>query len=423
VSDLADLDLDDVFVGSDTGSKASAVVEAPSFEVEWDHWKVSSALLMKSLRTMLTFPASATVILALWREGDTVCLHANNKDAFIDAVLPIENTKQVYRGEEGRVYFLDSKLLAQFVASYSNFVFSFDAKGQIYFQSPYALTRLEVLRLDFKALRISVEGVDNWIAFPLAKSEVDTFKKLFDGAIRQSDNKMLLTSEKFEAFYTVWKFTIKNGSKFTTSEPLVLRKLDLPVISEFMGVDSQIGYTASRIYFKNSLGIISFLRLHYVEKDFMYPATLSSGAEVGRFAIDPKQLGKAMRLLTLFNAHSVEFSQKDDSVLLSVPPRVEFVIGSGSLSGSVILAQDTFSKVVNTLYGDASSVNVVVTEGGTDFIISGSMEATWSLSRASADRYVLEQKARDRLEGKKVTEAPSDAPLTEQLADDSLFLN
>ena len=78
-------DLDSIF--TDGGSAPVGADDTP-FECEKPHWSISRKDLIKVLQIIASFPSKSTVYMAMWTDGDFIHVHANNRDAFIDASFP-----------------------------------------------------------------------------------------------------------------------------------------------------------------------------------------------------------------------------------------------------------------------------------------------------------------------------------------------
>jgi hypothetical protein len=427
VSGVEDLDLDSIF--SDEGSVG---VEDVSFVCDRPHWKVSREEMKRILQVVQSFPARSVVFMAVWREGDKLCVHANNQDAFIDSRIPILNEGAHDSGD--KVYFLDSQKLLAFILAYKQFVFSFDDKGDIYYESPYSLCKLENLAIKLDEVRVQGDlpaGDVPWVPFPLTKAEVGVLRTLYGFAVKISDSKVLITPEKAEAFFTLYKYLVVGSTK--VSEKVVVRRLDLATIQEISNGDLWFAFTGKRLYFKFELGVVSFLRVPYDEESFMYPETFAQGLEVGKFLIDIPLIRQALKLTRLLNADTVKFRQEGDKVILTVSDEAMFNIGRGTVSEDFQVNTDLFAKVLNTVDVGEVTLEAVVTEQGVDLILNREpVRKIYSLTRTSVSQFKRDLKAEMRLglpAGQaKASEAPVvpvAAPLRQNKAeafkDDELF--
>jgi hypothetical protein len=389
--DPAPLDLDRVF----TEDSAPVGVEDVAFGCQRPHWEVSRSEFKQVLQVIQSFPSRSAIFLALWRSGSKLCIHANNRDAFIDSELPLLNSDEAF-DSGGRVYFLDSEKLLAFVNAYRQFVFSFDEVGAIFYESPYSLYRLDTLSLALNEVRVVAENVsDRWKLFPLTKAEVGVFKALYGFAVKLSDSKVLMDAGKVDAFFTLYKYSIfvETGLE----EKVVLRRLDLPAIHEAADGDFWYAFTPSRLYFKFSLGVLSFLRVPYDTDSFMYPETFAAGRVVGKFRLDVLLVRNALRLSALLNADVVTFRQDEGSVSM-VAGNAKFKVGTGAVHEEFLLDAELFTRILTTVDVGEVCVDVVATEQGMDLILNRDIKAVYSLSRTSVAQLKRDEKAAMRLD-------------------------
>jgi hypothetical protein len=349
--------------------------------------------MKRVLQVIQSFPARSSVFLAVWRgTGSDLHIHANNRDAFIDSVLNITNEDPYKSG--GKVYFLDSSKLLAFVMAYRQFVFSFDEEGDIYYESPYALYKLDTLTASLDDVRVKSEVTDSWswIPFPVTKAEIGIFKTLYGFAVKISDSKVLIDGGKVEAFYTLYKFSVKGETK--VKEKVIVRRLDLPTIQEISNGDLWFAFTANRLYFKFELGIVSFLRVPYDASEFMYPESFAQGPGVGEFQMDISLIRQALKLTNLFNVNTVEFKQDGDSVAMVVSDQVKFKVGRGSLLKDFLISTEMFSRVLGTVDVGEVSLDVTVTEQGMDLVLNREpVQKVYSLARVSLAQYKKDVKS------------------------------
>jgi hypothetical protein len=392
VSGVEDLDLDSIF--SDEGSVG---VEAVSFVCDRPHWKVSREEVKRILQVVQSFPARSVVFMAVWREGDKLCVHANNRDAFIDSSIPLLNGDAYVSGD--KVYFLDSQKLLAFILAYKQFVFSFDDKGDIYYESPYSLCKLENLAIKLEEIRVYGDlptGDVPWVPFPLTKAEVGVLRTLYGFAVKISDSKVLITPEKAEAFFTLYKYSVVGSTK--VGERVVVRRLDLSTIQEISNGDLWFAFTEKRLYFKFELGMVSFLRVPYDDASFMYPETFAQGPEVGKFVLDIPLIRQALKLTHMLNVDTVEFRQEGDQVLMKASDQAVFNVGRGAVSEDFLVNTELFSRVLNTVDVGEMTLDTVVTEQGMDLILDREpVRKVYSLTRTSVSQFKRDLKAAERL--------------------------
>jgi hypothetical protein len=389
VPSVEELDLDAVF-GDDTEYVDVDVVD---FVCQRPHWSVSREEIRKVLQVVLSFPAKSTVFMALWKVGSKLHIHANNRDAFIDSELPILNEDAFDSGD--RVYFVESDKLLAFVSAYKQFVFSFDEQGGIFYESPYTLFKLDTLALALEEVRIESEDVKEWVPFPLTKAEIGVLKTLYGFAVKLSDSRVLIDEGKAEAFFTLYKYTLNGPTK--VKERVIIRRLDLPTIYEVSDGDLWFGYTAGRLYFKFSLGVVSFIRLPYEESDFLYPETFAMGGSVGQFQVDVPLIRRAFKLTNLLHIDSVEFRQDGSDVVMVASDKAKFRVGRGSVTQEFLINTEIFSRILNTVDVGEIHIDVVVTEQGMDLILNRSVQTVYSMARTSVLQYKKDEKAAQRL--------------------------
>jgi len=353
---VSDLDLDAIFSGGDS----DLPIEAEGlFECKNPHWIVSRDGLRKILKIIFSFPSKLTVFMAVWKEGSTIRFHANNRDALIDAELPLQNENP---HETSRVYFLDTVKLLAFVNSYNQFALSFDPDDTIFYESPYVRYKLDTVKLSLDDVRIKYEPISTgaWMKFPLSKNEVGVFKALYGFAVRLSDSKILIDSEHGEAFYTLYKYSVISPSKL--NERVILRRLDLSTLREIIEEEILFYFTKDRLFFNFGIGVVSFLRVPYDEGSFMYPDTFLTGESLGSYDLDVPLLKRALKLSTLFHAEELVFSTVDLDVYMTVSERAKFKVGSvksGVQSASSFnVGVETFSNLLSTVNGSLLSVSV-----------------------------------------------------------------
>ena len=390
VPDGASLDLSSIFDADSDPIGVDDVV----FKCDRPHWSVSLEGMKRILQVIGSFPARSTVFLALWRQGDNLCIHANNRDAFIDSELPLLNEDPFDSGD--RVYFVESDKLLMFVNAYKQFVFSFDDKGAIYYQSPYVTYKLDTLAVALKDVRIEMEKVEQWNRFPLTKAEIGVLKALYGFAVKISDSKVLIKASTIEAFFTLYKYSIEGLVGF--SENVIIRRLDIPTIHELADGDLMFAYTNDRVYFKFGQGVVSFLRVPYDEESFMYPETFASGDEVGKFRLNVPQIRQALRLTGFLNFDVVEFLQEDSDIIMVASERVRFKVGQGVIQESFLMNTDLFTRILNTVDIGEVFIDVFATEQGLDLVLKRDVTVTYSLSRTSQAQLKRDEKAAARLE-------------------------
>jgi len=381
LANMSDAELEALFGGAGAAPADTVVVQ--SYASKKPHWVLKSGELKKVLQIVRAFPAVSSVVLAMWREEDHVCFHANNRDAFIDARLKIQNPNYYVgnAGSESRVYFLDSEILLAFLNSYPDFALAFDKDtGDVFFESANANHKLVSLALNLGELRIVAEPPANPLAFPLTKAELSVFHTLFNHALKLSDSRMLLTGDKAEAFFSLYKFTVTGIGNW---DNVVIRRLDINALREIADFSDVSMYcTESRLYFLFPYGTLSFERVPYDEQSFMYPETMADGAPVGAFNMDLKLLKQALKLVSLLGSGEVVFQQGDGGVIQMLAGGTSFNIGSGQLASPFSLGTELFGKLISTMV--TPTVLTQVAERGIDFGFNGPAHPMlYSLSRVS----------------------------------------
>lgn len=190
-------------------------VDLVEFTPKGEHWAVQRESLLQLLQLVQTLPAKSVVFTALWKDGNNLHFHANNKDAVIDGTLPLLNENPY---DTDKCYFLDSKVLLVFLQNYTQFALSFDEKGNIFFETPYSLAQLEVFNLSKtdQVLDLSEENV-TWQPYPLTRAQTNVFKQLFSFAVSLNDNKVLIEKDKVSANFTLYQHSVHA----TTDIPVV----------------------------------------------------------------------------------------------------------------------------------------------------------------------------------------------------------
>jgi hypothetical protein len=382
---VGDLDLDSLFaVGGKSSGGGGVQVDDTAFKCENPHWRVSRDDFKKVLSILGTFPVRSDVYMAVWRVGSSLMVHANNRDAVLDCSLALLNDDGYDSGD--RVYFLNSGKLSAFVNAYDSFVFSFDAEGDIYYESKFSSYRLDVIKVSFEDFRVKLDEVSWWSVFPLGRDNIVTLRALYGFAPRVSDSKVLLDNGKAEAFFSLYRYDIQCPS--SVEEKVVVRRLDLGTIQElFGGSPLMFAVTANRLYFKFGLGVVSFIRVPYCKDDFGYPATFAVGNVVGNFQVDCGLLKRAFRLVDLIGVDVVEFRSNDNGdISLAASDRAVFNVGYGSLASVFTVSADLLGRVVGTIGGDVEAVGVVVTARGVELTpVGGSV--VYSMSNVSPSQY------------------------------------
>jgi hypothetical protein len=392
VPSVEDLDLDSVF--SDNTDYTG--VDSVNFVCERPHWSISRDEIRKVLQVIMSFPAKSTVFMALWKKGLKLCIHANNRDAFIDSELPILNDDAFDSGD--RVYFIESDTLFAFISAYKQFAFSFDEKGDIFYESPYTLYKLDTLAISLDEIRINAEAVQGWMHFPLTKAEIGVLKTLYGFAVKISDSKMLIDEKKVEAFFSLYKYTINMDTK--VGGKVVIRRLDLPTIYEVSDGDLWFGFTENRLYFKFSLGVVSFIRLLYEEDAFLYPASFAQGGEIGKFQVDIPLIRRALKLTALLHIDNVEFrqdGQDGQDIVMVALDKAKFKVGHGNLSQDFLLNTELFTRILSTVDEGEVNIDAVVAEQGIDLVLDREVQTVYSLARTSVVQFKKEEKAAQRL--------------------------
>jgi hypothetical protein len=305
--------------------------------------------------------------------------------------------------------------LLAFISAYKQFVFSFDDSGAIYYESPYALYKLDTLAIKLDEVRIKGEDVSaaEWVPFPLTKAEIGVLRTLYNFAVKISDSKVLVDSGKVEAFFTLYKYTVNGPTK--VRENVVVRRLDLSTIHEISNGDLWFMFTADRLYFKFELGVVSFLRVPYDEASFMYPESFAQGPEVGRFQIDVPLIRQDLKLTGMLNATTVEFHGEGSEVIM-VADRARFKVGRGEVLQDFVLSTELFSRILSTVDVGEMVIDVLVTEQGVDLVLDRPpVRKVYSLARTSVSQFKKDQKAVMRLglQAERVEKRKADGTYTE----------
>jgi len=347
--------------GSDSPIGGSDVI----YDCKNPHWSLSRDGLKKILQIVLSFPSKATIFTTVYKDGDTIRFRADNRDVFLDASLPLLNTSPYLTG---KVYLLDSVKFLAFLNSYTQFALSFDEDGTIYYESPYVRYKLDTVSAQPSVFPALPSSSTEWVKFPLSNRELGVFKNLYSFAVKLSDSRILVTKDKVEAFYTLYKFTVLNGSN--VKENVVIRRLDLPTLKEVVGDNSEFVFLKDRLLFKFDLGYVSFLRVPYDEEAFMYPETFLTGDLLGDFELDVPLVKRALKLSTLFNVHELVFSPEANTkdIYMVVSDKARFKVGACLSSVHPLfipVGMEIFANLLSTVSG--SSLHVSVSDHGVQF--------------------------------------------------------
>jgi len=372
---VSDLDLEAIFSGgSDQPIEAEEI-----FECKNPHWSISRDGLRKILQIVLSFPSKMTVYMAVWRDAaEGIHFHANNRDALVDAQLPLLNKDNPYKTD--RVYFLDTVKLWAFVNSYNQFALSFDPDGTIFYESPYVRYKLDTIKMSLDDVMIKYGSIGEWYKFPLSKSDIGVFKNLYSFAVKLSDSKILLDPEHAEAFYTLYKYSVQASSE--VKEKIILRRLDLSTLKEIVDDKVSFAVTKERLVFSFDIGVVSFLRVPYDENSFMYPDTFLTGKKLGNFDVDVPLIKRALKLSTLFNAEELVFSPEGADLYMIVSERAKFKVGKShqGMSEPFSVGAELFSNILSTVNG--STLEISVTEHGI-MLECDDKRSFYSMSRTS----------------------------------------
>lgn len=395
-------------------TESEEVTDAVQFDPDSPHWSVSRDDILRILRIIASLPAKSTIFMALWKDGNRVRVHANNKDAFIDSALDILNENPY---ETDKVYFVDSKMLQTFIQSYSSFCFSFDDKGSIIFESPYTVYQLETYNLSLADMQIKPEEGLVYSVFPLNKQQTNVFKALFAFAPSLNDNKVLVKPDRVLANFTLYQHSLIGPT--AAAEPFILRRVDIPTIAEVADLECQFALTEKRVYIQYTGGLISFLRLPYNEKEIVIPETYATGETQGDFQIDVKMLRKALKLTSILSTSTVDFEQDGDNILLLAGSRARFQIGKGSIKETFSLSTELFTKIVATLDSNEIFVTCKVTEKGIEISLEKDKVINYSLSRTTVGALKRKEKIAKKLENRVERKAAlqEKGKLAENLAD------
>jgi len=382
---VSDLDLESIFLGD--GADQPALPDV-LFECKNPHWSVSREGLKKILQIVLSFPSKLTVFMAIWREGDLIKFHANNRDALVQAHLPLLNDNAYVTDTDPphKVYFVDTVKLLAFVNSYNQFALSFDPDGTIFYESPFVRYKLDTVKLNLNDVRIKFDRIDEtkWYKFPLTKNEIGVLKNLYGFAVKLSDSKVLVDYEHSEAFYTLYKYHVCAGHEVTSGEKVIIRRLDLSTLKEIIEDNTKFAFTKDRVFFSFDLGVVSFLRVPYDEESFMYPDTFLTGKFLGKFDLDVSLIKRALKLSTLFNVEELVFDSVSNDVYMTVSEKARFKVGSihpeNESPLSFGMGSEIFSNLLSTVSG--ASLSVFVSEHGVQLACDDN-RGVYSMSRAS----------------------------------------
>jgi hypothetical protein len=376
--------MSDSFMSADELNRMLNSVEDDSsdkslpFEVTESCWYISREKFLKILRVVDSFPAKSSGFFAIWRDGNILRFHSNNKDSFMDCSLPLLN-KDAYQTKQ--VYFVNSDILESFVNSFTKFVFVFDASGTISYRSPYARYKLETYKMDLAAVKMSAEDGLVYSPFPILADQVRILNTLYSFSTKLSDNKIRFMPDFCDAYYTLYMYTISSFDK-KQAAAFILRRIDLPMIYEVYYKTLTYALTDTRVYIKFPLGVVSFPRFTYDSNAFLYPETFAHGDIFGDFQMDVRLLRKALKLCSILNCSSISFSCVEDKVYLSNDKGARFMIGSGKLSKDFTLEISLFSKIVSAINSDEIFIRTLVSDYGVDFVLEHSMKERFSISRS-----------------------------------------
>lgn len=381
-------------------------VDLEAFEPQKEHWSIQRESLLALLQLVGTLPAKSVIFMALWKEGPNLRFHANNKDAVIDGNLPLLNDNPY---ETDKCYFLDSKVLLAFLQNYTQFAFTFDEKGNIFFETPYSLAQLEMFNLSKADMIIDLSSEKpTWQPYPLTRAQTNVFKALFSFAVSLNDNKVLINPESVSANFTLYQHQVK--VKTDVPETVVIRRMDLGTIYNLTNADLEFGYTTTRLFFKTADTQVSFLRMNFNASDYHYPETYALGEKVGEFQADIKALRKALKLTHFLSSNVIFFRNDAGKVYLYANDNTRFYVGSGILDSEFSLSTELFTKLVATIDPAELFVDVKVTEKGIDIQIEKDIPVNYSMSRTT----VGQQKRADKLQKKQENRVVRKAALAEK---------
>jgi len=357
--------LEAIFSGGEDKEVDSPLGAEVNYDWKHPHWSLSRDGLKKILQVVLSFPSKSTIFTTIWRDADVIRFRADNRDAFLDASLPLQNADTAW--DTKMVFLVDSVKLLAFLNSYTQFVLSFDENRTIFYESPYVRYQLDVVNAPPSVFPGLPSSAVDWIKFPISSYELGVFKSLYNFAVKLSDSRILIDSKKTEAFYTLYKFSVLNGS--SVKENVILRRLDLPSLKEIIDNNTVFAYTKDRLFFKFDLGYVSFLRVPYDEEAFMYPETFLTGKFLGEFDLDIPLVKRALKLSSLFNVTELIFTLDNNDVYMVVSDRAKFKVGSCSDSATSLTSDfnvgvEIFSNFLSVVSG--STLHVAVSEHGID---------------------------------------------------------
>lgn len=383
--------IDDEVNLDDLLTMESEVLEPDSdYHPDMPYIQVDRNEFLRVLKLLNSFPAKSTVLFAIGTEGDELFVYGTNKDAVCHCKLKILNEDHYVIPKP---IFLDLNRVMAFVSSYTRFQFAFDEQGKVFFTNSTASIGLEVYSLDFDSVKEDIkEPEDSW-TFPLPSHIVKAFITGFECSFKLSDNKLLITSDGAESFFTLYKMNYNQDTGLPAEDKVIIRRFDLPSIKQVVDYNCSFGYTKDRIFFYFDLGMISFLRLPYEESQFKYPDTLASGDELGQIQFNIKLLRQAAKLATTLSSSIVDFVCEGSKVYMDTGS-AKFYVGDGKLTESFSISLEIFGKLVGIFDVSNVIVDVLVTEKGIE--IREGNSSVYSLSRTSVNA----QKRRDKINEK-----------------------
>ena len=406
--DLDSLLLDDVPV------EDSPQVE--SFVPSMPHWRFDRKELASLLRVVSAFPTHTHVFFIVRREGDSVLVHVNNRDAVLNYRLPLLNASDAPYPK--RDYFLDFRVLSQLVAVYPDFVLGFDDSDVIYFLAKSVEYKLEVLPLTFDRMGI-LDGVDDpslsWSAYPLTKSQTNTLKTLFSFAVSITDNKVYFGDGFVDSFYSMYQHQFRGTPSIST--PTYLRKADIPIILEVVCPETTMAVGDKRVYIKFPQGSVSFLRLvgEYT------PVDMSANEEsVGGAKVSVPAFKRAIKVTQILSIPQVEFTMGDGKdIVMHVGRNAHFIIGTGRLLQSVPLSIGLLARLFSTLDPTVETLDLDFRSEHLTLFVGGDVPSKYVLTRTSIAGFNREVKIQEKIDNReqRMESRTAKGRMSENLAD------
>lgn len=384
-------------------------VSVQKFTVKEPHWRVSRQDFLRLLDVISKFPTNTSVYLAvrLKKEGDISKLQvvASNKDYYLCAELPVINETGVF--DTDRVYFFQDKSISTLVKAYTDFVFLFDDKGDIYYYNTYVKHKLEAYSFDIRDFYIDPPSSE-YARFDLKKSVFQAVKKLLSLSVRVSDSKALVKADTITGFMMLFAFDFQ--LPFKSQESFYLRRLDFNVLSSiYVYEDLEYQLTKDRIWVSFPLGLISFLRLPVQENQAS--RAFSPGETIGTVDIDLLLFRKAMNVSTALGDQVVTLYNEERSVMLKGQSgNSVFKIGTGDLSQEFKVSLEVLRKTVASLPEVSPIVSMEVTTTGLIILLKDSdLVYRTEISRISTTMMARKEKTEGKKDAREERKAKAEA--------------